>query len=274
MRRAAAGGSSVTVSAVVTGVPAANRLQHPIEGGADRPVQHPGPRPVGMHDAAWASAATPAGVTRELDLLVPGRQLGRDRWSPQPGDRTLHREHGRRRDRQFLASSAVQPTHASTVPSVAVGGHGDETEGLADAQLGRQERGHRPAASVGRCVAAQHPGRLADDAGERTGDVGAGLAPAGAGTRIASAGPGRERGSHHRVGRFGSDGDGHDLFAGAVAQGERDLDGGGVGLAESAPTRVPARPGDGDRDHDMRNTTPCPPSGYDQLIAPSVLHTR
>ncbi len=43
---------------------------------------------------------------------------------------------------------------------------------------------------------------------------------------------------------------------------------------DGGPPLVAEHPLAGDDDHDRRNTTPCPPSGYDHEIAPSSLHTR
>ena len=63
---------------------------------------------------------------------------------------------------------------------------------------------------------------------------------------------------------------------------ERDLEGGFVGVRDACPpcvgvVGVPTGghpfPADGDG-HDREKTTPWPPSGYVQVIAPSLLHTR
>ena len=44
--------------------------------------------------------------------------------------------------------------------------------------------------------------------------------------------------------------------------------------AQRSSPSPPVDPLPADDDHDRRNTTPCPPSGYDHEIAPSRLHTR
>ncbi len=72
--------------------------------------------------------------------------------------------------------------------------------------------------------------------------------------------------------------DGHDRHGVAprLGQSESDLERGPIRLGHAGPplVAVGGDPLPADDDHDRRNTTPWPPSGYDHAIAPSRLHTR
>ena len=100
--------------------------------------------------------------------------------------------------------------------------------------------------------------------------------PCGASTRTARAGAG---GDGLAQGVFGGRlADGHDrhLVAALLGEAQGDLQRGPVGIGDARPplVAVDGDPLPADDDHERRNTTPWPPSGYDHEIAPSLLHTR
>ena len=86
--------------------------------------------------------------------------------------------------------------------------------------------------------------------------------------------PQAERAAQGLIGARATDGDSDDGTTGCHAMTEGHLDCCLVGRRQ-AGRKGPIDPFEADRNHQVvRKITPCPPSGYDQVIAPSWLHTR
>ena len=165
----------------------------------------------------------------------------------------------------------------------------EQTERLRDAEFVGEERGHRPGATVERVVAAQDEVGPGDDGGQGGGDVGgcraranrsirtARDAPAASASRSAVIGRRRPETDHRHRAPTHPRSSSSAISSAASSAGEtpahRVGDDGPPGVADRHPL-----PADGDRHlgqaHDRAKTTPWPPSGYVQVIAPSLLHTR
>ena len=193
----------------------------------------------------------------------------------QAGDGALHRQHCGRSDVEDLPAPAVEP--ARRAHGAIAGGRvdGDQPEGLGGAQLGGEVGRDGAGATIGRRVAAHDPRRFGGDRGDRRGHGVARQA-----VRCVDAdSPRRAGGDGLAQGVFGRRlTDGHDrhLVPALLGEAQGGLQRGPVGIGDARPPLVPVDgdPLPADDDHERRNTTPWPPSGYDQEIAPSLLHTR
>ena len=151
-----------------------------------------------------------------------------------------------------------------------------EAERLGDVELGGHERRDRPAATVGRHVAADDPRRPGDHRREGGGD-GVAAEVAGRVDAHGAGGAGGQRLAQPGVGARAAGADDRHAVRVALGEPEGDLEGGPIGVGHAGPPLVAVVADDplpADADHDRRNTTPWPPSGYDHEMAPSRLHTR
>ena len=291
---AAAAGSRTTASPWdVCAPPTSRMLAHPVEHVAVRRRQHAGPRAVGEDDGGggvlvgnrlddrrpappWSRRprrATPvAAVATEpsTEMTAGGRTSSTSRRPPSR----------RRRQRRV-----VSPAGSATC---------EQPERLRRAEFVGEERGHRPGAPIEREVTAhdevatRRPPRpvrwrragcrVAVEPSIRT----ARAAPVASALRSASSAAGGPRQTHrHRSSTI-------------RAQPERGLERGLVGRRDAGPPRCrttmvrqgrrstptssrrrfSSAPRSSVRAHECAKTTPWPPSGYVQVIAPSLLHTR
>ena len=162
-----------------------------------------------------------------------------------------------------------------TVPSPARGSTATSPRAWAAPSSAARWAGTEPVPRSADASPHTHPRRLAATAAIAVAT--ASLArPCGASTRTARAAPAAS-GLAQAVSAAGV-ADGHDrhLVPALLGEAQGDLQRGPVGIGDARPplVAVDGDPLPADDDHERRNTTPWPPSGYDQEIAPSLLHTR
>ena len=95
--------------------------------------------------------------------------------------------------------------------------------------------------------------------------------------RTARRGAGGQRFPQPDVGTRAAGADDRHAVRVTIGEPEGDLEGGPIGVGHAGPPLVAVVADDplpADADHERRNTTPCPPSGYDHEMAPSRLQTR
>ncbi len=199
-----------------------------------------------------------------------GGQGRAQRSATQAGDRPFDREHRWAVDTQYLAPAAVEPAdHTQRIDEL----DADQSERLLTPQLSCEESGDAARTTIGREIAAPHGLAVGDDRRHRLGhrDAGCSIGCVDANGRSYAAGQ-RNPQAGVRPGRANRDGD--DRTTGRLAVTQRHLDRRLIGCRQSRGGCI-ADPLDAHGDHQVvRKMTPYPPSGYDQVIAPSRLHTR
>ena len=227
------------------------------------------------------------GSDADLDRRRPSGHGGGQGSPPEPRRRAFHREDSAAGHRQPLPPTSIQPAQAGHLTGT-TDGHLDQPERLRPGQLGGQVRGDGARPAVEGVVAA--PRRRGVQVGEDPRQGGCHDVRRRGRRQVHPHGAGRSRRDrlpqHVLGGRWARRHGCHRLAPRIpTAQGElqcrrvrrRQARGAGIGddlAGRRIPLGPPVHPLQAGGDHDRRKTTPNPPSGYVQVMAPSVSQAR